>query len=130
MPQRRDVSGRLVYLTCANGAGPGKSGDQKPINRGQIRVYDAAGGSWTDITPANMVGGYGGGGCGGISIDRADPRHLVASTINTWRPQGSGWGDRIFTSADTVSPGRVRPSGLSLQEEYCPPGDLSSCSGR
>ncbi|WP_177307600.1 cellulose binding domain-containing protein [Pseudoduganella namucuonensis] len=99
MPQRAVMSpdGQL-YLTYANGAGPGKTGDGEPMDRGQIWEYDAAGGNWTDITPASMIGSY--GGFGGISIDPADPRHLVASTINTWKPQAGQWGDRIFTTRD------------------------------
>ncbi|WBS01132.1 cellulose binding domain-containing protein [Pseudoduganella sp. SL102] len=93
MPQGAVMSpeGRL-YLTYANGAGPHPT-EGEPMDRGQVWEYDAVGGNWADITPAGASGPF-----GGISIDPADPRHLVASTVNTWRQQGSGWGDRIYTT--------------------------------
>jgi xyloglucan-specific exo-beta-1,4-glucanase len=95
MPQRAVMSpeGRL-YITYANGAGPHPAVDE-PMDRGQVWEYDAAGGNWTQVTPAGMAGPF-----GGIGIDPADPRHLVLSTTNVWYPQGTSYGDRIFTSRD------------------------------
>jgi hypothetical protein len=41
-------------------------------------------------------------------VDPANPKHLVASTINTWMQQGANaWGDRILTSLDA---GRTGPT--------------------
>ncbi|SFU93580.1 cellulose binding domain-containing protein [Pseudoduganella namucuonensis] len=95
MPQRAVMSpeGKL-YITYANGAGPHPT-TLEAMNAGQVWEYDAAGGNWTNITPAGMSGPF-----GGISIDPADPLHLVASTTNVWYPQGGNYGDRIFTSRD------------------------------
>lgn len=94
MPHRAVLSpdGKL-YITYANGAGPHPT-ELEPTNRGQVWEYDAVAGNWTDITPAGMPGPF-----SGISMDPADPRHLVLSTVNVWYPQGQGaWGDRIFTT--------------------------------
>ncbi|WP_195763888.1 cellulose binding domain-containing protein [Pseudoduganella rivuli] len=93
MPQRAALSpeGKL-YITYANGAGPHPTA-LEAMNRGQVWEYDAVGGNWTNITPAGMNGPF-----GGISIDPADPLHLVASTTNVWYPQGNSYGDQIYTS--------------------------------
>ncbi|CAN7360736.1 cellulose binding domain-containing protein [Pseudoduganella sp. LjRoot289] len=95
MPQRAVMSpeGKL-YITYANGGGPHPT-ELEAMNQGQVWEYDAAGGNWTNITPAGMNGPF-----GGISMDPADPLHLVASTTNVWQPQGGGWGDQIYTSRD------------------------------
>ncbi|WP_157200826.1 cellulose binding domain-containing protein [Massilia sp. Root351] len=95
MPQRAVISpeGKL-YITYANGAGPHPTA-LEAMNQGQVWEYDAAGGNWSNITPAGMTGPF-----GGISMDPADPLHLVVSTTNVWYPQGSGYGDQIYTSSD------------------------------
>jgi hypothetical protein len=99
MPQRAVMTskGRL-YLTYANGAGP-HGVDGEPMNLGQIWEYNTVGGAWTNITPAGM--NY--NAFGGISVDPANPKHLIASTINMyWLPQKQrlSYGDHIFTSYD------------------------------
>jgi hypothetical protein len=89
--------GRL-YLTYANGAGPHAQSDSEPMTTGQVWEYNTVGGAWTNITPAGMTNAF-----GGISVDPADPKHLIASTINMYRLQHrnpDGYGDHIFTSYD------------------------------
>ena len=96
MPQRAVMSpeGKL-YITYANGAGPHPANGEA-FDQGQVWEYDAAGGNWTNVTPAGMTRPF-----GGISMDPADPRRLVLSTANTWLPQhGNAYGDRIFTTRD------------------------------
>lgn len=95
VPQRAVLSpeGKL-YITYANGAGPHPT-ELEAMNQGQVWEYDAAGGNWTNITPAGMNGPF-----GGISMDPADPLHLVLATTNVWYPQGAGFGDQVYTSRD------------------------------
>ena len=101
MPQRAAITpkGRL-YLTYANGAGPHGSQTlaNEPMDSGQIWEYNTVGGAWTNVTPAGMGTAF-----GGISVDPANPKRLVASTINAyWTQQQEPvtYGDRIFTSLD------------------------------
>ena len=99
MPQRAAITskGRL-YLTYANGAGPHWQSDSEPMTTGQVWEYNTVGGAWTNVTPAGMSTPF-----GGISVDPSNPKHLVASTMNTWwsqQPQPATYGDRIFTSLD------------------------------
>lgn len=120
MPQRAVLTpgGRFLYLTTANGAGPG-FGNNTTISRGALLKYDTQAKTWTNISPENWIddpvdpenpgqtiwdahfGGY-----GGISMDPADSNHLVVSSINTWKPQRwdnstrAGWGDKIFSTND------------------------------
>ena len=97
MPQRAafDGAGNL-YMTYANGAGPhpDRSGSE-PVDRGQIWKYHIASGAWQDVTPAGWTRPF-----SGISVDPRNPRRLVASTINTYLPQGDAKGDGIFVSRD------------------------------
>jgi len=123
MPQRAAITskGRL-YLTYANGAGPGGT-NSEPMNQGQIWEYNTVGGAWTNITPTGLTAAY-----GGISVDPSNPKHLVASTISTWmwqQHQPSTWGDRIFTSqdagrtwTDVVAPGiTIDPNGIPYSSQ-------------
>ena len=97
MPQRAilDGAGNLI-VTFANGAGPhpDRSG-REPMDRGQVWKYAIASGAWTNITPAGWTRPF-----AGISVDPKNPQRLVASTINTFLPQGDAKGDRIFLSND------------------------------
>lgn len=120
MPQRAVLSpgGRFLFVTAANGAGPG-FGNNTTISRGALLKYDTENGTWSDISPENWIDdppdpdnpgqtlwGAHFGGYGGISIDPADSNHLVVSSINSWRPQRwdnstkAGWGDKIFATTD------------------------------
>jgi xyloglucan-specific exo-beta-1,4-glucanase len=102
MPQRAALTskGRL-YLTYANGAGPHWQSESEPLTTGAIWEYNTAGtGSWTNVTPANRTHAF-----GGISIDPANPNHLVASSSNTYwtqqiLPEGNVYGERVYTSLD------------------------------
>jgi len=97
MPQRAilDGAGNLL-VTFANGAGPhpDRTG-REPMDRGQIWKYAIASGMWTNVTPAGWTRPF-----AGISVDPKNPQRLVASTINTFLPQGDAKGDRIFLSND------------------------------
>lgn len=120
MPQRAVLTpnGKFLYVTTANGAGPG-FGNGVTISRGAVLKYDTEEKSWTDISPENWIddpqdpenpgqtiwdahfGGY-----GGISMDASDSNRLVVSSINTWKPQRwnnstrAAWGDKIFETTD------------------------------
>lgn len=97
MPQRAALDGAgNLYIAYADGAGPhpDKSGTE-PMERGQVWRYKTATGAWTDVTPAGWTRPF-----AGISVDPANPRRLVVSTINTFIPQGDAKGDRILVSTD------------------------------
>jgi xyloglucan-specific exo-beta-1,4-glucanase len=120
MPQRAVLTpgGGILYLTTANGAGPG-FGSSTTISRGALLKYDTHAKAWTNISPENWIddppdpdhpgqtlwdahfGGY-----GGISLDPADSNHMVVSSVNAWKPQRwdkssrAGWGDKIFATSD------------------------------
>ncbi|MFJ1468493.1 cellulose binding domain-containing protein [Massilia orientalis] len=100
MPQRAAITnkGRL-YLTYANGAGPHPQSVSEPMNTGAIWEYNTIGGAWTNVTPANRTHPF-----GGISVDPANPKHLIASSANTYWTQSTQpsytYGDRIYTSLD------------------------------
>jgi hypothetical protein len=96
MPQRAAISSKgKLYITYANGAGP-HPGTDEPMDNGQVWEYNSVGGNWVNITPAGLARPF-----SGISVDPANPKHLVTSTINTWMQQGgNAYGDRILTSSD------------------------------
>ena len=100
MPQRAAITnkGRL-YLTYANGAGPHPQSDSEPMNTGALWEYNTVGGAWTNVTPAGRTHPF-----GGVSVDTANPKHLVASSANTYWTQTTQpyttYGDRIYTSLD------------------------------
>ncbi len=97
LPQRAALaSDGSLYVTYANGAGPAGTPDQ-PMDRGQIWKLELASSSWTDITP---LAGNANRAFGGISVDSANPERVLATTINTYREQPWGFGDRIFLSLD------------------------------
>lgn len=103
MPQRAALDGAgHLYVTFANGAGPHPRGDEK-MDSGAVRKYGIAAGSGQDVTqdvtPPGPRASY-----SGISIDRNDPRRVLASTISLYAPQGrnkgDAKGDRLFLSTD------------------------------
>jgi xyloglucan-specific exo-beta-1,4-glucanase len=97
IPQRAalDGSGNL-YVTYANGAGPHPNQSRsEPMNRGQIWKYHIGSGAWLEVTPAGWSTPF-----AGVSVDPANPRRVVASTINTYAAQGDAHGDRIFVTSD------------------------------
>lgn len=120
MPQRAVLTpgGKYLYLTTANGAGPG-FGNNTTITRGALLKYDTEAKTWQNISPENWIDdpvdpeNPGStiwdahfGGFGGISMDMTDSNHIIVSSINTWKPQRwnnstrAGWGDKIFVTSD------------------------------
>jgi hypothetical protein len=120
MPQRAVLTpgGKYLYLTTANGAGPG-FGNSTTISRGALLKYDTDAKTWQNISPENWIDDppdpeHPGqtiwdahfGGFGGISMDMSDSNHIIVSSINTWKPQRwnnstrAGWGDKIFVTSD------------------------------
>lgn len=97
LPQRAALaSDGSLYVTYANGAGPFGT-EAEPMDRGEIWKLAPDGASWTDVTP---LAGDQNRSFGGISVDASDPSRLLASTINTYRQQPWGYGDRLFFSSD------------------------------
>ncbi|WP_338764163.1 GDSL-type esterase/lipase family protein [Massilia sp. METH4] len=99
MPQRAALDGLgHLYVTFANGAGPHPRGDEK-MDSGAVRKYAIASGAGQDVTPKGPRAAY-----SGISVDRADPRRLLASTISLYARQsgekGDAKGDRFYLSTD------------------------------
>ncbi len=98
MPQRAIFAGGgRLYLTYADGVGPhGGTGDEGKMRRGAIWRYAPADGAWTEVTPAGAEpAAY-----GAVAVAADDPRRLVATTINLYRPQSWGYGDKILVSKD------------------------------
>jgi xyloglucan-specific exo-beta-1,4-glucanase len=97
MPQRAALDGDgNVVLTFANGAGPHPHrSEPEPMNKGQVWKYKLGDGSWTNITPAGITLPF-----AGVTVDRANGKRIVVSTINTYMPQGDARGDRIYISSD------------------------------
>jgi photosystem II stability/assembly factor-like uncharacterized protein len=80
----------VLYISYANHLGPNNMTD------GAVWKLDAAGDSWTDITP--LVPGTNPGdtfGYGGLSVDRNNPGVIVVTTIDRWN-----YRDEIFRSLD------------------------------
>lgn len=96
MPQRAVLANGNMFITYANGAGPhGHWSQPEPMDTGQIWRYNVASGTWTNVTPAGFTTPF-----GGISVDPNNSQRLIASTINTWWPQGDANGDRMFITTD------------------------------
>ena len=97
MPHRAALaSDGDLYITYGNGAGPhGHWSEPEPMDNGQIWKYNISSGVWTNITPSSFTRAF-----GGICVDPNNPDRVVASTINTYLPQNSAWGDRIFLSTN------------------------------
>ncbi len=93
MPQHFLLNGDFLYITYADGEGPGT-----PKGEGAVWKYDLKNKVWKDISPANQS-------YGGISIDRSNPLNLVISTYGkwqsqTWIPGVTPYGDDIYKSKD------------------------------
>ncbi|MEO7427642.1 MAG: hypothetical protein ABI036_20830, partial [Fibrobacteria bacterium] len=120
MPQRAVLSpgGRYLYVTVANGSGPG-FGSGTTISRGALLKCDLASMTWENVSPENSLDdppdpAHPGqtlwdahlGGFGGLSMDASDSNHIIVASINTWKPQiweqsgKAAWGDKIFASGD------------------------------
>jgi xyloglucan-specific exo-beta-1,4-glucanase len=97
MPQRAIFSGDgNLYITYANGAGPHSHWVQaEPMDKGQLWKFNIASGSWTNLTPKGFTRSL-----AGISVDPKNPQRLILSSVNTYLPQGTAWGDRLFITND------------------------------
>jgi xyloglucan-specific exo-beta-1,4-glucanase len=108
MPNRAALSGSSLYVTFSNSLGP------HSLSSGSFYRYDVDPGVWTNLTPLADDGSgpiASGGqnsahGMGGVSIDPADPNHIVISTLSYYGGQtrydggGEGWGDRVYVTTD------------------------------
>jgi photosystem II stability/assembly factor-like uncharacterized protein len=145
MPQRAVLTpgGKYLYVTTANGAGPG-FGNNTTISRGALLKYDTDAKTWQNISPENWIDDPADpehpgqtiwdahfGGFGGISMDMADSNHIVVSSINTWKPQRwnnsirAGWGDKIFVTSDGGSTWKSVFGDISDNEISSIPSDAS-----
>lgn len=70
-----------IYFAYNDGPGP------NDIKRGAIWRLDPEDDSWTDVSPRRT-------GFGGVTVDRARPGVVMATTIDVWAP------DQIFRSVD------------------------------
>jgi len=102
MPQRGAFDGQgNLYLTWANGAGPGGIDGTQPQNQGAVLKYNVQSGSWTNVSPNGMTTPF-----SGVSVDAANPNRIIVSTLGIYWPQWKGsdgkdaYGDRIFLSSD------------------------------
>jgi xyloglucan-specific exo-beta-1,4-glucanase len=96
-PQRAALgTDGTLFVTYGNGAGPAPT-QADLMDKGALWKRDAQSGVWTELTPLR---GQQNRAFGGISVDAADPRRLLATTINTYQRQPWGYGDRIFLSSD------------------------------
>lgn len=97
MPQRQArASDGTWYITFADGAGPhGDKRVQEGMGKGAVWSYKPATGQWRDITPAGWTTPF-----SGVDVDPHRPGRVMVSTINTYRQQPWGYGDRLFLSLD------------------------------
>ncbi len=72
-----------LYLAYNDWAGP------NDIKAGAVWRHDMTSGAWTEVSPPKRGGGF-----GGLTIDAANPRTLIATTIDLWSP------DEIYRTTD------------------------------
>jgi photosystem II stability/assembly factor-like uncharacterized protein len=115
MPERAVLANdRNLYIAYAEKVGPWGP------RTGQIQKYNIATGVWTNITPAGITLPF----CG-ISVDPKNPNRIIASTTNTYLPQGTAFGDRFFLTTnggsswtDIVSRGYgLDPNGITWMDK-------------
>jgi hypothetical protein len=108
MPNRAVLSNGNLFITYTNSLGPFN------LSTGSFYRYTVASGAWTNLTPKTDDGtaymGNGGQGFahgfGGVSVDPADPKHILLSTLGYYGGQtrfadgGENWGDRIYLTTD------------------------------
>lgn len=99
MPHRAKIVDGDMYVTYADGPGPYN------ISKGGVYKYNIAGGTWTNITPAD-TGVVNGCSYGGISIDPQDKNHIVVTTLGQYsgrhyfKDGTENYGDRIYVTTD------------------------------
>jgi hypothetical protein len=88
----------MLYITYANGAGPGGHWDgtlNEPCDNGQVWSFNTSTSAATNITPVT------GRAYSGVCVDPANANRIVVSTINRWDFQfGNAWGDYVYLSTD------------------------------
>jgi xyloglucan-specific exo-beta-1,4-glucanase len=86
-----------LYLTYGNGSGPhGHWAVPEPMDSGSVWKYNTKTKKAKNITPIGYTRPF-----GGISADPKNPKRLVLSTMNTWKPQHhTANGDRVFLTKD------------------------------
>ncbi|MFO7180544.1 MAG: hypothetical protein DIU78_017725 [Pseudomonadota bacterium] len=84
MAVRAAIAGNVLYLTYANVPGPNDA------TTGDVYRYAVDTGTWTKITPSTGMYGF-----SGISLDPANPDHVIVSTLDRWAP-----GDEVYRSTD------------------------------
>ncbi|HEY5283822.1 MAG TPA: hypothetical protein VIM14_13605, partial [Polyangia bacterium] len=108
MPNRAALAKGNLYLTYGNSVGPYN------LSNGSFYRYAVAAGSWTNLTPMTddgkgLLGNGGQGnalGFGGVSVDAADPNHILISTLGFYGGQtrfpdgGENYGDRLYVTSD------------------------------
>jgi hypothetical protein len=108
MPNRAVLKDGNLFLAYSNSVGPYN------VSTGSFYRYEIASGTWTNLTPKSDDGaaymGSGGQGLahgfGGVSVDPADAKHIIISTLGFYGGQtrfGDGtenYGDRIYVTTD------------------------------
>lgn len=143
MPQRAVLTpkGRYLYVTMANGSGPG-FGNGTTISRGAVLKYDTEAKTWENISPENSLDDPPNpaqpgqtlwdahlGGFGGLSMDAADSNHLIVASINNWKPQlweqsnVPAWGDKFFVTTDGGKTWKSLFGDLSDAQVSSPPAN-------
>jgi len=67
-----------MYLAYNNGPGPNGPPPNSTMT-GKVWRYSMASGAWTDVSPPQLGGGF-----GGIAADPAHPGTLIVTTIDRW----------------------------------------------
>jgi hypothetical protein len=88
VPMRADVGGDGLFATFADNVGPNGA------RKGAVLRFPLGGGTPTDISPEKGPSAES-GGYSGVSVDRHDPKTLLVSTLNRWKP-----GDTVWRSTD------------------------------
>jgi photosystem II stability/assembly factor-like uncharacterized protein len=116
MPHRAKIVDGDMYVTYADGPGPYN------ISKGGVYKYNIAGGTWTNITPAD-TGVVNGCPYGGISIDPQDKNHIVVTTLGQYtgrhyfKDGTENYGDRIYVTTDggkTWTHGQHHDDGVNM----------------
>jgi xyloglucan-specific exo-beta-1,4-glucanase len=134
MPNRAVLSSGSLYVTYSNSLGPFN------LSTGSFYRYTVASGTWTELTPKTDDGtarmGNGGQGYahgfGGVSVDAADPDHIMLTTLGYYGGQtrfadgGENWGDRIYVTNDG---GSTWTTGFSKMDPSVPANANASTNG-
>jgi photosystem II stability/assembly factor-like uncharacterized protein len=78
-------SDSILYISYGDSCGPNS------ISQGAIRKFDTRNQTWSTL----LASSTGNGGFGGIAIDAANPKVLMACTIDRWNTQ-----DEVYRSVD------------------------------